>query len=148
MDMFDRTFLPAATGAGLSMPTISRHISIFRRRLGAGEPVLMLTRCLRPDRPRSGEYLLALSRQRLVITHESRLAHRIRLHLDAPIHELSYVDWIPDPRLSSMEFAATAIDGIRERFWIRAEHPKAMSVLDATFGYVFQTGSRSLIPAA
>ncbi len=137
MDLFARTFLPAAGDAGLSMPTISRHITIFRRCIGPTDAVLLVSRCVRPDRPLAGEHLFVLSRGRLVVTHEGRLAHRIRLHLDAPIHELSYVTWAPDHRVSSLEFAATAIDGIRERFWIQARHPKAMSTLEAALGYVF-----------
>jgi hypothetical protein len=147
MDLFARTFLATAADAGLPMPAISRHVPIFRRCLGINDAVLLVSRCVRPDRPLAGEHLLVLSRQRLVITHESRLAHRIRLHLDAPLHELSYITWSADPRVSSVELAATAVDGIRERFWMKARHPKDMSVIEATFGYVFRTASRSLVPA-
>jgi hypothetical protein len=41
-----------------------------------------------------------------VVTHESRLVHKLRLHLDAPIHELSHVRWAPDPLLTSVQLAA------------------------------------------
>ena len=61
MDLFARTFLPAATDAGLDMPTISRHLPVFRRCLGA-DTVLLVSRCTRADRPLSGEHVLVLSR--------------------------------------------------------------------------------------
>src|SRR5437016_13980043 len=118
MDLFARTFLPAAADAGLDMPAISRHIPVFHRCLG-GDSVLLVARCTRADRPFAGEHVLALSRHRLVVTHESRVVHRLRLHLDAPIHELADVAWAPDAGLTSVELAATAIHGIRARFTIR-----------------------------
>ncbi|MEN3309873.1 MAG: hypothetical protein V7603_6075 [Micromonosporaceae bacterium] len=149
MDLFARTFLPAATDAGLAMPTVTRHLPVVRRCLGPGNAVLLVARCVRPDHPLAGEHLLVLTRHRMVITRESRLLHKARLHLDAPIQELSRVTWSPDPRLVAVELAATAIDGIRERFWIKVRHPKAVWLLDATFGYVFQAAARALhTPAA
>ena len=146
MDLFARTFLPAATDAGLDMPTISRHLPIFRRCLG-GDSILLVSRCTRPDKPLAGEYVLALSRNRLVVSHETRLVHKLRLHLDAPIHELSDVRWTPDPVRGCVEFSATAIDGIRERFTVKVRHPKLVWQLDETFGYVFTTAPLA-VPAA
>ena len=146
MDAFARTFLPAAADAGLDMPTISRHLPVFRRCLGA-DPVLLVTRCTRADRPLAGEYLLVLTRNRLVVTHESRLVHKLRLHLDAPIHELAHVRWAPDLLQTSVQLAATAIDGIRERFTIKVRHPDAVWHLDETFGYVFQAATQPLAAA-
>ena len=137
MDLFARTFLPAATDAGLDMPTISRHLPVFRRCLGA-DTVLLVSRCTRPDRPLSGEHVLVLSRHRLVVTHESRLVHKLRLHLDAPIHELADVRWTPDALLTSVELAATAIDGIRERFTLKVRHPGLVWHLDEVFGHIFE----------
>src|SRR5437016_336340 len=136
MDLFARTFLPAAADAGLDMPTISRHLPVFRRCLSA-DPVLLVARCTRADRPLAGEHLLVLTRNRLVGTHESRLVHKLRLYLDAPIHELAHVRWAPAPPLTSVQLAATAIDGIRERFTIKVRHPELVWHLDETFGYVF-----------
>jgi hypothetical protein len=144
MDLFARTFLPAATDAGLSMPTISRHLPVIRRCLGPADAVLLAARCVRPDRPLASEYLLTLTRHRLVITYLGRLTHRVRLHLDAPLAELSDVSWAPDLRLSSVELAATAIDGIRERFWIRVRQARGVWLLDATFRFVFDGESSSL----
>jgi hypothetical protein len=135
MDPFARTFLPAAADAGLDMPAIGRHLPLFRRCLGA-DPVLLVTRCTRPDRP-YGEYVLALTRHRLVVVHESRVVHRVRLHLDAPLDELSEVAWVPDPARATVELAATAIDGIRERFAIRLRSREALRVLDARLAELF-----------
>jgi hypothetical protein len=145
MDLFARTFLPAAADAGLPMPTIGRHLALFRRCVGATNAVLAVGRCLRADRPLAGQHLLVLSRDRLVVTHESRVVHRIRLHLNAPVEELSGISWRRATR-GSLEFAATAIDGVRERFLIQARHPLAVALLEATFNDVFHR--RGLAPAA
>ena len=144
MDLFARTFLPAATDAGLDMPTISRHLPTFRRCLG-GDPILLVSRGTRSDRPLSGDHVLALSRSRLVVTHETRLVHKLRVHLDAPIHELADVRWAPDPMLTSIELSATAIDGIRERFTLKVRHPARIWELDETLSYVF-TGATASLP--
>ena len=110
MDLFARTFLPAAADAGLSMPTISRHIGIFRRCVGQNTPVLAVAHCVRADRPLAGPHVLVLSTHRLVVTHESRVVHRIRLHLDTALAEMSGISWTADPRRGALEFVATAID--------------------------------------
>jgi hypothetical protein len=147
MDLFARTFLPAAMDAGLAMPTVARHLPVVRRCLGPDDAVLLVARCVRPDRPLAGEHMFVLTRHRMVITRERRIRHKARLHLDAPIEELANVTWAPDPRLVAVELAATAIDGVRERFWIKVRHPKAVWLLDATFGYVFQAAARALAAA-
>jgi len=134
MDLFARTFLPAAADAGLDMPTIGRYLPVFRRYLGA-DAVELVTRCTRPDRP-LGEYVLVLTRHRLVIIHESRVVHRVRLHLDAPLHELADVTWVPDPTRTTVELSATAIDGIRERFTIRLRRRDALAQLDRRLGAI------------
>jgi hypothetical protein len=149
MDPFDRTFLPAAAQAGLPMASIGRQVPVFRRCVGLGETVLLLTRCSRLDRPLSCDYLLLLTRQRLVITAETRVLHRVRLHLDAAISELINVKWEPDTRLTSIELSATAGNGIRERFFIKARQPATIWHVDAALGYVFRpsrTGARRLSP--
>jgi hypothetical protein len=148
MDLFARTFLPTAADAGLSMPTISRHIAIFRRCVGPNTPVLAVVRCVRADRPLAGPHLLVLSPHRLVVTHESRVVHRIRLHLDAALAELSAISWTLDSRRGALEFVATALDGARERFSIQARHPRSVAVLEATLGHVFRTAGHALAPAA
>lgn len=131
------------------MASISRQIPLFRRCVGLSQTVLLLTRCSRLDRPLSSDYLLLLTRERLVIAAETRFLHRVRLHLDAAVSELTNVKWEPDTRLASIELCATAVDGIRERFLIRVRQPGAIWHVDAALGYVFRpsrTGARRLSP--
>ncbi|MEU8253475.1 hypothetical protein AB0C06_04295 [Micromonospora inaquosa] len=142
MDVFSRTFLPAAAEAGLAVQTVSRHMPVFRRCVGSGDATILVTRCSRPDRPVTGDYLLLLTHRRLVVTQQTRLLHRLRLHLNTELRELSNVTWSPDPRLQSVEMAATAIDGIRERFLIRTSHPKQVWQLDALLNQAFRTRLR------
>ncbi|SCL22107.1 hypothetical protein GA0070616_2469 [Micromonospora nigra] len=141
--MFSRTFLPAATEAGIAVQTASRHMPVFRRCVGSGDATILVTRCGRPDRPMSGEYLLLLTHRRLVVTRQTRVLHRLRLHLNTELRELSHVTWSPDPRLHRVELAATAIDGIRERFVIRTRHPKQVWQLDTLLNHAFRTRLRS-----
>src|SRR6266536_4333716 len=127
-----RPFLPAAPAGGLDLPAIGRHLPVFRRYLGT-DAVLLVTRCTRPARPFGG-YVLALTRNRLVVVQESRVVHRLRLHLDAPLDELSEVSWRGDSTGTTVELSATAIDGVRERFAIR-RHPGALDrALRLAFG--------------
>jgi hypothetical protein len=143
MDPFDRTFLPAAAEAGLPMASISRQIPIFRRCIGLGQTVLLVTKCSRLDQPFSVDHLMLLTRERIVIASESRFLHRARLHLDADVSELGNVRWEADGRLTSIEFSATAADGVRERFLIKTRRPGTVWHLDAALGYVFRpTGTR------
>jgi hypothetical protein len=107
----------------------------------------MVARCTRPDRP-MGEYVLALTRHRLVAVHESRVVHRVRLHLDAPLHELSEVTWGVDPTGTTLELAATAIDGIRERFAIRLRRRDQRHQLDVRLAEVFGSAPSPLASAA
>lgn len=150
MDPFDRTFLPAAAEAGLPMASIIRQIPLFRRYAGLNQTVLLFNRCGRPDRPLSADYLLLLTRERLVITVETRMLRHARLRLDAAVTELVNVTWRPDPRLTSIELNVTAIDGVRERFLIRVHKPGTLRHLDATLESVFPTGNRATVemPAA
>jgi hypothetical protein len=138
MDVFSRTFLPAAAEAGVAVPTVGRHLSVFRRCVSPDDATALVARCLRPDRPLQGEYMLLLTYRRLVVTHETRVLHRMRLHLNAELGHLSNVTWSPDPRISAVELAATAIDGVRERFWIKVGHPKQVWHLDALLSHVFR----------
>jgi hypothetical protein len=148
MDPFDRTFLPAAAGAGVPMASISRQIPIFRRCVGLGQTVLLVTRCSRLDRPLSSDHLMLLTRERMVVTSESRMLHRARLHLDAAVADLANVRWEPDAQHTSVEFTANAVDGVRERFLIKARQPGTVWHLDAVLGYVFRpSGTRRFNPA-
>ena len=45
MDVFSRTFLPAAAEAGVAIPTVSRHMPIFRRCVEPDDSTVLVTRC-------------------------------------------------------------------------------------------------------
>ena len=126
---------------------IARHAPILRRRLDAGQTVLLLTRCARYDTPHRLDHLMLLTRERLVVTGESARLHRARPHLDTGVTELSHARWEPDPAGTAIEFTATAADGVRERFLIPCDGPESLWHLDATFGYVFRpSGVRRFNP--
>ena len=46
MDVFSRTFLPAAAEAGVAIPTVSRHMPIFRRCVEPDDATVLVTRCV------------------------------------------------------------------------------------------------------
>ncbi|WP_159104869.1 hypothetical protein [Plantactinospora sp. BB1] len=137
MDVFCRTFLPAAAETGVASPTVSRHLPVLRNCVPAGDVTVLVTRCTRPEQPANG-CLLLLTTRRLVVTEQTRLLHRLRLHLNTELRHLNNVAWNPDPRASMVELAATAVDGVRERFLIRADRPSQMWQLDALFSQVFR----------
>jgi hypothetical protein len=133
------------------MASISRQIPLFRRHVGREQTVLIVIRCSRLDRPLCGDHLMVLTRERLVVTIESRLLHRPRIHLDAAISDLRNVVWTADPRLESIELAATAPDSVREHFLINVRNPGEVWHLEAALGYVFRParlGMRKLSPTA
>lgn len=138
MDVFSRTFLPAAAEAGIAIPTVSRHMPIFRRCVESDDATVLVTRCLRPARPLMGDFLLLLTNRRLVVTQETRVLRRLRLHLNADLRHLSNVTWNPDLRQSAVEVAATAVDGVRERFWMRLADPQQVVHFDALLRHVFR----------
>ena len=82
----------------LAVQTVSRHMPIFRRCVGSGDATILVTRCSRPDHPVGGDYLMLLTHRRLVVTQQTRVLHRLRLHLNTELRELSNVTWSPDPR--------------------------------------------------
>ncbi|AGZ46724.1 hypothetical protein [Actinoplanes friuliensis] len=138
MDVFSRTFLPAAAEAGVAIPTVSRHMPIFRRCVEPDDATVLVTRCVSPDRPLAGDFLLLLTYRRLVITQETRVLHRLRLHLNANLRHLSNVTWNPDLRTSALDVAATAVDGVRERFRMRLAEPEQVWHFDALLKHVFR----------
>ncbi|MFI5841158.1 hypothetical protein ACIA8K_15785 [Catenuloplanes sp. NPDC051500] len=148
MDVFSRTFLPAAAEAGVAIPTVSRHMPVFRRCVEADDTAVLVARCLRPDQPLQGEFLLVLTHRRLVVTQETRLLRRLRLHLNAELRHLGNVNWNPDAQQSAVELAATAIDGVRERFWIRVGHPKQLWHMDALLNRMFRPKRPTPLAAA
>jgi hypothetical protein len=138
MDVFSRTFLPAAAEAGVALSTVSRHMPVLRRCVEADDATVLVTRCLRAARPTQGDFLLLLTYRRLVVTQETRVLHRLRLHLNAEFRHLSNVTWNSHPRIAAVEFAATAVDGVRERFWIKAVGPNQVWHLDALLSHAFR----------
>ena len=147
MDVFARTFLPAAAEAGVAIPTVSRHMPILRRCVDPDDSTVLVTRCVNPERPMAGDFLLLLTYRRLVVTNETRVLHRLRLHLNADLRHLSNVRWSPDLRSSSVELAATAVDGVRERFRIRLLEPDQVWQVDAQLKHVFRRPSGVTVAA-
>lgn len=143
MDVFTRTFLPAAAETGVAIATVSRHMPVLRRCVEPDDVTVLVSKCVRPERPMHGDFLFLLTHRRLVVTHETRLLHKLRLHLNTELHHLSNVTWNADPRLGAVEFAATAVDGIRERFLIKVGHPKQVWHVDALFTHAFRSQLRT-----
>ena len=144
MDVFSRTFLPAAAEAGVAIPTVSRHMPIFRRCVEPDDATVLVTRCVSPDHPMAGDYLLLLAYRRLVSTRESKLLHRLHLHLNANLRHLSNVSWNADERHWAIELAATAVDGVRERFLMRFGEPEQVWHFEALLKHVFHEQRRSV----
>jgi hypothetical protein len=147
MDVFSRTFLPAAAEAGVPIATVSRHLPVVRRCVEPDDSTVLVTRCFRPDQPMAGEFLMVLTYRRLVVTQETRVLHRLRLHLNANLRHLSDVSWNPDLRQSAVEMAATAVDGVRERFRMRVGEPERVWQFDELLKHVFHD-RRRLVPLA
>jgi hypothetical protein len=141
VDVFSRTFLPATAEAGLSMATVTRHMHVMRRCVEPHDGAVLVTKCTRPDRPTGRDYLMVLTYRRLVVTQESRVLRQLRLHLNTELRHLGNVVWHPDQRMSAVVFAATAIDGVRERFLIKVANPKQVWHLDALLTHVFKPRS-------
>lgn len=141
MDVFSRTFLPATAEAGLPMATVTRHMHVMRRCVEPDDGAVLVARCTTPDRPHGHEYLMLLTYRRLVVTQESRVLRQLHLHLNTELRHLGNVVWHPDHQLSGVEFAATAIDGVRERFLIKVTDPKRVWHLDALLTHVFKPRS-------
>ncbi|GAA2679666.1 MULTISPECIES: hypothetical protein [Actinoplanes] len=124
MDVISRTFHLAATDAGVAIP--SRHQPIVERCVDADDDAVLVTHCQRPEAPLAGDHLLLLTRRRLVVIQQTPVLHRLRLHLNANLRHLSNVTWRPDLSRPALEFAATAVDGVRERF--RMKFPDTAAV--------------------
>lgn len=139
MDAFSRTFLPAAADAGLPASAVARHLPIFQRCADPDDAAVLVTRCERPEPFLRAEFVMVLTPRRLVITRESRFLRRLSLHLNTNVRHLSNVTWGPDARLTSFEVAATAIDGVRERFRVPVADPERVWHFDELFKHVFRS---------
>jgi hypothetical protein len=142
MDVFSRTFLPAAADAGVPAPIVGRHLPVLRRCVESDDPTVLVARCVNPSA--SGEFLLLLTYRRLVVTRETRILRRLRLHLNTNLRHLSDVTWGPDGSQTALEVAATAMDGVRERFRLRVDEPDRVWHFDALFKHVFHERRLSL----
>ena len=148
MDVFPRTFLPAAAEAGVSISTVSRHMPILRRCVEPDDAAVLVARCVSPEHPMAGEFILLLTYRRFVVTHETRVLRRLRLYLNANVRHLSDVTWNPDLRQSVIEIAATAVDGVRERLLMRLGDPEQVWHFDGLLKHVFCDRRRSVSLAA
>ena len=148
MEVFTRTFSLAAAETGVDVPAVSRHMSVFRSCIEPDDATVLVTRCVRSDVPAAGEFLLLLTYRRLVVTKQSRILHRIRVHLNTNLRHLSNVSWSPDQHDSAVEIAATAVDGVRERFLMHFGQPDRMWHFDALLRHVFVDRKRRASLAA
>jgi hypothetical protein len=96
---------------------ISRVEPVLRSCVPDDDAPLLLARASRPgDR---ATYLLVLTEHRLLVVGETRILRRQHLHLNADPRHLGDVLWSPEPTLGTVVLSATAMDGVREHFWIR-----------------------------
>jgi hypothetical protein len=109
--------LTAAAITGADAATVTRLLPILRSCVPHDDAPVLLARASRSDDRAS--YLLLLTEHRLVVTAETRILRRQRLHLNADLRHLGDVLWTPEPALGGVALSATAMDGVREHFWIR-----------------------------
>jgi hypothetical protein len=134
MDVLSRTFVA------------DRHMAVLRHCVERDEPAVLLTKCVCPDRPMAGEFLMLLTRRRLVITQRTRVLQRMRLHLNAELRHLSNITVGADERQAALEIGVTAIDGVRERFVVRLTSPEEVQPMADACRDAF-TGRRRALTA-
>ena len=147
MDVFSSTFHRAAD-AGSALPAANRHLPIFRSCVDQDDAAVIAARCSRPGTSMGGDYFLLLTERRLVVTRESRFLHRRRLHLNACLRHLSNVSWRLDLAKPGIEIAATAVDGVRERFRLRLPDAEAVWAAEELLRQVFHGPRRETAAAA
>lgn len=127
-----RAFLSVAAEGGVPDLTAQRHISIVRPCLGPRDEPLAVASCAHAQRlsNRRVRGLLLLTRFRLVVTSETGLLRRLRLHLNLDLSRLADVAWTPEPATGGISLSATAVDGIREHVWIRQGTAERVHRLD------------------
>ena len=139
-DGIARPLLSIAMDICVPFTTVYRHLPVLRRCLGPRDRALLLAPCARSQRPlgrRGLGSILLLTRHRLVVTSESRMLRRLRLHLNADLNQLSQVAWTPEPEHGGVQLAATAVDGVREHFWIKVGPVERVWRLDALLREAF-----------
>ncbi|WP_426509173.1 hypothetical protein ACPPVO_00650 [Dactylosporangium sp. McL0621] len=144
LDTFSRTFLPATALAKLPGGTVARHVQVLRRCAGDRDVVAVVARC---TTSRGRRNVLMLTRNRLVVTSETPLLRRVALHLNADLHQLADVTWTPEPDRTGIQLGVTAIDGVRENFWIRLDSKAEMWRLDEALKQAFRTPWGVIEPA-
>jgi hypothetical protein len=85
--------------------------------------------------------------RRLVVTTQSPILRRLGLHLNAELAHLADVTWTAEPGENSMQLALTAMDGVREHFWIRMGSREQVQRLNDTFTVLFRRGTPRRKPA-
>lgn len=131
MDTFGFSLLPAAAEAGLDTLTLSRHMPLFRRVVDRHDSALVLATCTLPDRLVAGHGLLfLLTRHHLVVTR-----HR-RLHVAAPLAELTGVSWRPRA-LSGVVDLRFRFAGRDHHLWVRPSYRGHLARLETVFGQLF-----------
>jgi hypothetical protein len=141
MDVFSRTFLPATMEALLPIPVVSRHMPYLRRCVTPTETTFLVSRCQRPGHQVAGSFLLVLTGHHLVVTHESRLLHRVRLHLATPLRLLRHVSWTTEARLRHVDLAMTTADGLQERFRMPVTDLRRAWHVDVMLTQVFRSAA-------
>ncbi|WP_211116511.1 hypothetical protein [Glycomyces buryatensis] len=144
MDLFSRTMLASSAEAGLTTTALARHVPLLGRNIPAGDRVSLLTGCIGSDGLGSGDHILMLTSQRLVVTRQSRLLGRVRLCLDAPVSAVENLRWSADPNGPGVELDFTVLEGPdaaephRWHFWLPASHAKRVWRIDALLAREFR----------
>jgi hypothetical protein len=112
--------------------------------------VVLVAPCVRSNR-RAGRgtpsSLIMITKHRLVVTAETPVLRRLRLYLNAELHHLADVTWTAEPDRAALQFAATAVDGIREHFWIRLADADDAVRLDGLLRELFHNAWTTSSPA-
>ncbi|MBO3734183.1 hypothetical protein [Glycomyces niveus] len=154
MDLFSRTMLACSAEAGLTSTALARHVPLLRRNIGSADQVSLLSRCVGSDGLGSGDHVLMLTGERMVVTRQSRLLGRVRLCLDAPVAAIENLRWSADPAGPGVELNFTVLEGPgatephRWHFWLPATHAKRVWRIDALLARAFRRPKADARPAA
>ncbi|UWP82858.1 hypothetical protein [Dactylosporangium fulvum] len=144
LDSFTKTFLTATALGKLPATTVTRHARVLRGCAGDRDEVAVVARCQSRQHRRN---VFMLTRNRLVVTGESAVLRRVSLHLNAELHQLADVTWTPEPSRTGVQLGLTAIDGVRENFWVRLAGAAEMWRLDEALKQAFRTPWGVIQPA-
>ncbi|MCH7229520.1 hypothetical protein L0U85_01385 [Glycomyces sp. L485] len=152
MDLFSRTMLASSAEAGLTTTTLSRHVPLLRRNIRPSDRVALLTGCVGSDGLASGDCMLMLTGERIVVTRQSRLLSRVSLCLDTPVRAVENLRWSADPNGPGVELNFTvpgrpgATSPHRWHFWLPASHAKRVWRIDALLARAFRRPGASAAP--